>query len=454
MRIMKFSSFLSLVVLSICLVGCSAGGSDGSIPSNSVPNGTSPSNPGSKVRFVNTATRMGTVTFYMGNIQASVPARSASPAFSVPAGTTVVTMTNGSTEGTRAVTIPDASAIDVIAYESPAGALSADSIYGRVTVPDSSKALLTYFNFPTLGSLGDAYIVPAEMSISNVDPTFASATGSRTLAPGTYTIALTPAGKKTILFQSGPLTLAAGQQALLIAAPASRYVMTPQPLALSFDEDAQTLEDSRPVVKLLRRIDSVPQDGPSTISVDGDLIVQLPSATLADDASYHLTPGTRSFLQTGSGAPIAFTFQAEAGTTYVERFGWMSLSPVTFGDIWLPPTAAIDYPIPADRARVRLIVESLCREEVVRIDGAAIAYGNQQHGNSGVVLDRNAGAIQIEIFTPDGVSPERPAQTIPLVAGHYYVFRALRFDFLEFGPPSYCLNGAPASLLFESSGDQ
>ncbi len=209
--------------------------------------------------------------------------------------------------------------------------------------------------------------------------------------------------------------------------------------------------DDRPAVKLLRRIDAPVPDGPSTISVDGVVVVQLPSATKAVGSSYHVAPGTHSLDETGSGAPMHFTFQAEAGKSYVQRYGFTAMGPIISGDIWLAPETDPGSP-PPGKARVKLIVENICRDNLVQIDGAAFAYPDQKFDNPGTVFDHDPRTLQVEILKLDGSASEG-SQAISLAAGHYYVVKAYDFFFIEFGPAPGCINDATIPRKFELSTD-
>jgi uncharacterized protein DUF4397 len=74
---------------------------------------------------------------------------------------------------------------------------------------------------PDAGNL-DVYVVSPGASIQNVNPTFTnlgfkSASGYQSLVPGNYEIYFTPAGQKTVVTDSGALTLHAGQVRTVVA---------------------------------------------------------------------------------------------------------------------------------------------------------------------------------------------------------------------------------------------
>jgi len=422
-----------VLVVASTVAGCSGGGSGpGMAQSLPVPVTTPPA---TKVRFVNGTPDMGTVDFTMGTIHYSVAPRDGSPVFTVTPGPTTVLVSNGVAAGSRALTIPDVPEAYVVSYEGLAGKLDATTILGTASDANPGAALVTYFNDTPGYSPEDFYVVPGGSSVAGMDPTLPNVEGGgRSFSAGTYTFAVTPAGKKTILYQSGPVSLAAGQQMVLLGAAASRYVLAPLPIVLGMNA-LQPLDDSRPSVTLLPRIDVMTafdpglirpgDDAPSTITIDGDLIAQLPSATAAAGARYHVTPGQRLMSNTGATSePIVTGLTIDANASYTQRYGWIAEGPFIVGNTWLPPDPKVDYPIPSNSARVRLLLEYGCNFiALVRIDGAAITYANQAPGNEGLVFDRAAGPIKVELFSPDGMT-SLGMQTISLDIGHYYVIRS------------------------------
>jgi hypothetical protein len=427
-----------LIYLAAALVAasCSSGGSG----NDAMP----PASPGTKmaqVRLVNAATRLGSLTFAWGTNQAQVPIRSASGIVAVPVGTFTFSVTNGTVSATRSISIADGASVDVVAYESPAGALSLESIFGQVVAVDATKALVTYFNFAeALSSPGDAYIVPAGADINPLAPTFQAGGGSLPFAPGSYEVVLTPFNSKAIFYRSVAFTLAAGEQLVLISAPASASVVTPQPIEVVFGQPSAELDNAMVVtVKVLRRLDTVPagENEPSTLQVDGGSL-QMPAPNDASNFSYGLAPGSHYFVSLSS---IGFNQQFPANSRYVQRFGWYAVGAVSSRDSWLPPDPAPDYPVPNDRARVHLVVEqTLCSSDAVKVDGADVSYPDQTWGNSGIAFDHAPGAISIQA----GVG----TTTLDLKPGHYYFVRAMEFNFVEF-PPGNC-----GHRTFEISGDE
>jgi hypothetical protein len=393
---------------------------------------------------------MGSVSFTAGTQQFAVASGDASPVLEFAAGPLVVSASAVSANTGRTVGLQDASATDIIAYESPPGVLNLDAIPDQVPGIDASKALLTMFGKGAASTV-DAYLLPAGTSIASVAPTIMAADGSQVLAPDTYTLAFAPPGQKTVLYASSPLALAAGQQLVVIVAPGPAGATTPVAIEVPFDGAPQTLNDARPSVKLLKRINDPEGEGlgtPTTITVDGTLLVQLQSATQTNGISYHLAAGLHRFEERGAGgAPPAFDFQISDGTTYVQRYGFTYDGPILAGDIYLPPSVASDYPVPSNKARVRLIVENVCRDNMIRVDGNPISYGNQQMGNSGVVIDRDAGSIQVEADSPDGLVSEGK-RSISLDSGHYYVIRVLGF-----WPPEFPPCNPDEDRIFEMSSD-
>jgi hypothetical protein len=447
---MKKIALASLVVAS-ALVGCSGGGSGSSMAQNSPVTPVTPTPapaPKNQARFVNATPDLGPLDFTMGTIHYTVAPRGASPVFTVTPGPATVVVSNGAKSGSRQLTIPDTAEVYIVSGEHTAGMPDSAVILGKVPDASPAFALVTYYNETPGPSppLEDFYVVPPGGSIAGVDPTVPGAGASgRSIGVGTYSFVVTPAGKKTILFQSGPVTLAAGQQMVLIGAPVSQYVLTPQPIVAGLDDAIQSLADSRPSVTLLRRIDAmIPfaqdtvmpgMDGASTFSIDGDTIVQLPSATAAAGVTYHLTPGNHNMASAGAtiGA-LQFIFNVDANAGYTERYGYTGFSFFDVGNAWLAPDVKVDYPIPADRARVRLVVELGCGlTSLVRIDGTAITYGSQGLGNPGIVFDHAPGTMQVQLTTSDGAS--EGTQIVALDSGHYYVVRA---PFIPIDPADEC----------------
>ncbi len=437
---LRLVSLICLPVIGIALSACS--GNSGPASSGQAPTAS--------VRFVNAATRLGTVTFSVGAIQASVPVQTASHAFDVSGDSMTVTVTNGAMSASRAIPTGGVSQIDVIGYESSPGVLAVDSI--AVGAGGSSSALLTYFNFGAVTSRpGDVYVVPDGTLIESAAPSFASTGGSLAFPPGTYNIVLTPRAGKTILFQSGPVALAAGQNLVLVAAPASAYVVTPQPIAIAPGQESRLLPDVRPQVTMFHRLDAALTEPPIQLAIDGDLIVEVPSVTAIPTITYHVTPGNRRFSPSVQLVATAFDFEIEPGKQYAETYG---CRPFAFfcNDQWLWPMDT-DFQVPPDKARVRLIVENNCRNNLVKVDGALINYGAQDFRNAGVLFDHASGPLGIEVTTPDGAFSEG-ALTRNLAAGRTYVIRIYGFASFRFGPPGWCLTGTPNPRTFEISSDE
>jgi len=413
---------VSFIVVLAVATGCSGGGSSSEVSSVPVPPVVKTAN----VRLVNAATRMGSLTFTFGTLTTTVEARSASPIFTIPAGSATFIASNGTTSTTQAIAVPEGSSIDVVAFEAPAGSLSLDSFPGQVTGADTTKALVTYFNYgDAIFPVGDAYIVPVGTNIASVAPTFQAGSGvlgggSLPFAPGIYVLLLTPANSRMVLFQSGPLTLGAGEQLVLVSAPATTSVLAPQPIVVTFAGASSSLENIAPLatVRVLRRLDQIsPFDVvPLTVMVDGSVAAQLPLANnAAANYTYTLPAGSRLF--TDNFSTIAYRVQIQPNSQYVQEFGFYFYGAVSSRDIWLPPDIANDYPAPTDRARVHLIVESnTCHSEAITIDGASLQYPDQTWRNAGIALDRTPGPMNITAG----------AGTLQLVlkAGHYYVIRA------------------------------
>lgn len=425
--------------------GCSGGGSSSDVSSMPGPPIVRTAN----VRVINAATRMGSLSFTSGTLQVTVEARSASPIFTVPAGSATFTAANGTTSATQVIAVPEGSSIDVVGFEAPAGSLSLDSFPGQVTGADTTRALVTYFNYgDAVFPAGDAYIVPVGTNIASVAAIFPAGSGVRgggslSFAPGTYNFLLTPSNSKTVLFQSAPLTLSAGEQLVLVSAPATPSVLAPQPIVVTFGEASSSLENNAPLatVRVLRRLDQIsPFDvQPVTLMVDGSAVAQLPSADAAANYTYTLPAGSRLFSDNLS--TITYSEQVQAGFQYVQEFGFYPFGAVSSRDIWLPPDIANDYPAPADKARVHLIVETnTCYSEAVMIDGVSVQYPDQTWRNAGIALDRAPGPINITA----GVG----TLGFVLKAGHYYVIRANEFNYIEF-PPYNC-----SHRNFEVSGDE
>ena len=101
---MRITAFV--VVLSLMVAGCSGGSGPGT--AQSLPMPPSPPPPVTQVRFVNATPDTGALDFTMGTFHYSVPARDASPVFTVTPGPTTVVVSNGVKTATRTITIPDA----------------------------------------------------------------------------------------------------------------------------------------------------------------------------------------------------------------------------------------------------------------------------------------------------------------------------------------------------------
>ena len=406
--------------------------------------GSSPSR--TKVRFVNAQPSLGSIEFEAAGIRYTVAPREASPVFELAPGQVPVTARAASgASTTQSVFISEKFERYIVAGLF-AGTVHITTIDGRFSVEGSSGAIVAYTNSVADQPRQDVYVVPAGQPIANVQPTLASVGflggGSRTFASGSYEIIVTPTGKKTILFQSTPVPLTSGDQLMLLGASRSAFVVTPQPIVLSL-EAMRNLEDPRPKVHLLRSVEMPPNEQlqehfPMVINVDDDLIVSLPGMRAASAVYYHVTPGTRAFSGTSTLLTQPSQLLIESGREYTQRWGQQGLSdrpgPLV---LWHAPIPASDYPAPAGMARIHLIVENCCRDNLVEIDGVRLAYAPQPPGNAGLALTHDPASIRVEVFTPDTVLSEG-AVAVALAPDHYYVIR--------FGSPL----GIPGQQLYAS----
>ena len=235
------SLILSCIAFAFVLTGCSSGGS------GTTPLPPPPAGPTAKIRFVNAATRMGTIAFAVGTTQVSVPARGASAELTVPVVETVVTATNGTAIGAQTFNFQEGWDFDIVAIESPAGALGLISIFGKEPNLDPATARLTYFNFDeAIAGQTDAYVVAPGTDITTVAPTFAGGGGTQSFAAGSYSLTITRAATKKILFQSAPFNLALGRNDVIIGAPATASDLKPQPFLVTWDEEARDLARAGP----------------------------------------------------------------------------------------------------------------------------------------------------------------------------------------------------------------
>jgi hypothetical protein len=197
----------------------------------------------------------------------------------------------------------------------------------------------------------------------------------------------------------------------------------------------------------------VDQDASETLSVDGDLVAEMPNTSLKG-ISFHVSPGPHAFTSATALTTNTSAFDVDPTATYVTRFAWTPIGVTQPGAYWVAPYATPDYPSPATTTRIRLIVENNCRDNFIRVDGTPIHYSDQSPGNTGIVFDRPGGPIRVEVFTPDAFSSEGVG-TFDVGKGHYYVIRVFALSSFTGAPPAVCTSTAlplvPIPHFFEVS---
>ncbi|QJR14002.1 hypothetical protein [Usitatibacter palustris] len=403
-----------------------------------------------KIQFVNGTHGLGTIEFEANGVRHVLAPRAASPVVEVDSGPLTVTLrSEAGAAATRVLSIDETTAF-LVSFGADR-TLDVRSIAAGPEVPAGNTAVQYYGHSPESLGIDVYFVLPgtdiAAANPSNPAPLGALSTLSASFAPGTYEMVIAAAGKKTILFKSAPMELRAGQRLTLLGATRSSQVVTPQPIVLE-PGAVRSLEDSRPAVRLLS--DLMSGTGLQTLIVDGDVIAYLPSPSAAS-GSFHITPGTRMFEQIGSLPNGAHPQEILAGQSYTLRyrqdgFGTYPVAYVGWG--FFP---AIDYPVPAGKARIRLIVENVQRSNLVKVDGQLVSYTNQALGNAGLVIDRDPGPVSIEVFTPDTDLSEGIVN-LSLGASHYYVVRFLSTTG-HAGPLPYPEGGPPVQRHREVSSD-
>jgi hypothetical protein len=398
----------ALVTIVATLASCGGGGS--------APPSTQAS---AQVRFVNAATDLGDVEFEIDALKVRLAPRQNSDIFSVASGAAVVRYTIGGTASTTNVPLVEGRTRVIALKNTPIGPLvtatELDRKFGRVVYESASKG------FPAV----DVYLLSPGSTVAASSPTFAGAVwNSSAFVPiqgGTYVVAITPAGKKTVLFESKPTEFPAGVDSLILGAPAGKGVRTPGPILLTAS-DVSVLEDSRPAVRILKS--GTPDSfyaNPWALSIDGDLLAVVPDAI---GETYHVSRGSHTFSMVTPDGTVSYTRQdffvgADSLFQRFGLFGYVLGHPGGFAsalNAWLAPEAG-GGPPSAGRARVTITLSNCCRGTDLRVNGQLFS-ANVMNGTW--ILDPEPSNLLIELSLP-GSGVSEGSRLLSVLPGHNYI---------------------------------
>jgi len=355
----------------------------------------------------------------MGTLKVKLAPRQSSDLFSVPPGPTPVTYTIGGSPSTSNMVLIEGRTHVLALKNTPIGpvpgGIELDRKFGRVVYENASKG------FPAV----DVYLLAPGSAVTASSPTFSGAVwnslGFVPIAGGTYVVAITPAGKKTVLFQSTPTEIAAGVDTLILGAPAGKGVRTPSPLLLTAT-DIRSLDDSRPAVRILQSATPDAFYANSwALSIDDDLLAVVPDAI---GETYHLSRGSHTFSMVTPDGTLHYTRQDFfVGADFlIQRFGLFGYvlgHPGGFAgplNTWLAPEAG-GVPPPLGRASVNITLSNCCRGADLRVNGQLFS-ANAMNGTW--ILQPEASDLRIDLSLP-GSGASEGSRTLSVLPGHTYI---------------------------------
>lgn len=402
--------------------------------------------PSAKVRFINSRADL-TVEFQAGTARATLEGRAIGTLLPVSPGPTLVTARLAS--GQTAQRMVDF-VVDQTENITLTGSLSGSIEVVPLRSPpvSGSAAQITYYNATPVYPAVDIYAVPTGASVDASTPLISAAgldaPATQTLPANTYDVVVTPAAKKTEIFRSAAVRFDAGAAALMLGAPRSAQVVTPQPILVA-GADAHALEDSRPAIRLLR---SSWNPGGVSLSVDGDPIVSI-SGSAFGEVVYHLSPGAHQLLRQSAFLPLS-GFSISPDSSYVQTM--TGLGTVLLGTHhivgWDVPRQTADYPVPPGKARVRLEMRNQnCRVTDVFVSGSLL---QSSVNDADWRFDVDPGTFALTTFLAGTSAPDGGVE-FNVAAGHYYLVHTY-VDPVA-GKAGACRPGASFGRILEVNSD-
>jgi hypothetical protein len=441
---------------SLLLTGCGGGGGGGSDGSSSSGKAT--------IRFMQAGAELGTSQFTVNSGTAtSVAFRELSAGISVDAGTMTLRAT---APGTTVAVVPltltlnegDTGIVVLNQRENEAPRLVLAGTLGT----GSASSTVAYANFTPFQPILDVYVLTGSQTLAAATPV---ATGLRTnevtsavAVSGTYqVVATTPGRKDRIVYQSGNLTPVSGSPTILLGAQWTNESLQPLPVAVS-RSGTSVANDSRPLVRVLNPLGIDTTFPQLRLYVDCDQPVAVVPFRSAFGPLYRVTPGTRSITPGCGNFNLGTTesvFLAETGKEYIQPFGPSRVVPNTleiqsFG--WIAPRVTTDFPVPANKARIRIVVNNTLRPGDIYVNNVLV---EANVGIKELVVDIDPGVFFVKQLMPVTGASEGSVGVIGQ-AGHFYLVEIGHFATAdELANIIYpdILAGRPVERLFLVNGD-
>jgi hypothetical protein len=425
---------------SLLIAACGGGGGGGS------SNGSSSSGKAT-LRFFQAGAVQGTAQFTVQGNTTSLAFREISAGVSVDAGTMTITAV---APGTTIAVTP----LTITLNEGETGVVvlnQSETVLPRLTLAGNlgggTGNTVAYANYTPYQPILDVYVLSGGQTL---DSATAVSTGLRTnetsafaTVAGTYQVVATVSGRKDhVVYQSGNLT-PAGSPTVLLGAQWTFESLQPLPISVSRSGTA-TVDDSRPLVRVLQPYfpsilhPDLNGEYPSLkLFVDCDQPVVALPYKMPPGPMYRISPGTRSI------APGVFSstticpledqptaevrILVEADKNYIQPFGPSRVVPTSleiqsYG--WTIPRVNADFPVPANRARLRIVTNNSLRPGDVYVNGALV---KANMGIEELVVDVNPGNVRVEQFVPGSTTRTEGAVVGTVLAGRFYLIEIGHF---------------------------
>jgi len=332
---------------------------------------------------VKTQLRIVNVSPATGIVKVSLAGIVAADSLPFHAATAYVSIASGSPEFTVFSSTTGAVLYDVTNLSISSGTRSTVFIYGGGTnvtatlmTDDTTAASAGHFSLRLshsatgIGAL-DVYLLAASMSLQDATPAssglaYAATTGFAEYASGTYTVVITPAGTKEVIYDSGTQTFAeAGRVTLLVFGAGSSKLVN---AALLQDDESgtTTFPDNR--YARVRFMNAVPEVPAADLIFDGS--VAFAGVALGGLSSYGLAAaGGRNVKVQASNAPGTYLYDGSRTLGAAGDYSLIAYGAASGGSVSLLALLDNNLPPTSGKAKLRFV-------NAVSDGGAYDAYAN------------------------------------------------------------------------------
>jgi len=332
---------------------------------------------------VKTQLRIVNVSPATGIVKVSLAGIVAADSLPFHAATAYVSIASGSPEFTVFSSTTGAVLYDVTNLSISSGTRSTVFIYGGGTnvtatlmTDDTTAASAGHFSLRLshsatgIGAL-DVYLLAASMSLQDATPAssglaYAATTGFAEYASGTYTVVITPAGTKEVIYDSGTQTFAeAGRVTLLVFGAGSSKLVN---AALLQDDESgtTTFPDNR--YARVRFMNAVPEVPAADLIFDGS--VTFAGVALGGLSSYGLAAaGGRNVKVQASNAPGTYLYDGSRTLGAAGDYSLIAYGAASGGSVSLLALLDNNLPPTSGKAKLRFV-------NAVSDGGAYDAYAN------------------------------------------------------------------------------